>query len=264
MYERLCLVWYKIICRTKVNYNELTRTMPSCHSICEDDVIFELCRRGFFGRNLRVSTHNLPCIETSREGHALRKWTKRGVRFVYFMNMCVAIGGLSYLTNHQRNGAYRCQDFTVSFGDDIWEDAWIINENGEPEQRLLVFAHFNGIYRENGMHDHRPKYTEMNKEDGDPFQTTVPAEIIYCSEIESWVFQHRNIRTSLNEEQENDCSWLLKSPNTESYDLIELAEETEWYMWTGLTESDYPISIECNECDDTSSCNYHGQCIDGE
>ena len=114
------------------------------------------------------------------------------------------------------------------------------------------------------MHEHRPKYTEMNKEDGDPFQTTVPAEIIYCSEIESWVFQHRNIRTSLNEEQENDCSWLLKSLNTESYDLIELAEETEWYMWTGLTESDYSISIECNECDDTSSCNHHGQCIDGE
>lgn len=145
MYERLCLVWYKVIRHTKVNYNELTRTMPSCHSICEDDVIFELCRRGFFGRNLRVSTHNLPCIETSRESHALRKWTKRGVRFVYFLNMCVAIGGLSYLTNHQRNGAYRCQDFTVSFGDEIWEDAWIINENGEPEQRLLVFAHFNGV-----------------------------------------------------------------------------------------------------------------------
>lgn len=83
-------------------------------------------------------------------------------------------------------------------------------------------------------------------------------KIIYCEDIEAWVFQHQNIRTSPTQDEEvifesnlllhpsiyhlikltqyiilyvfqskNDCSWLLKSQNTDSYDIIELAEETE-------------------------------------
>lgn len=37
----------------------------------------------------------------------------------------------------------------------------------------------------------------------------------------------------------------------------------QWFMWKGLVESEYRVSIECNECDDNGeSCNYNGVCID--
>lgn len=61
---------------------------------------------------------------------------------------------------------------------------------------------------------------------------------------------------------QNECSWLLRSPTTDSYDLIQLAEETEWLIWKGLQESEYRISIECNECDSDADCNYNGICSD--
>lgn len=107
------------------------------------------------------------------------------------------------------------------------------------------------------------RYTEQNKEDGSPFRKTVGAEIIYCEDLESWVFRHANIFTSHDDQtEENECSWLLRSPQTESFDIIEVARESDWSVWTGYIEPDYSISITCNECTENSGCNYHGDCID--
>jgi len=57
---------------------------------------------------------------------------------------------------------------------------------------------------------------------------------------------------------------LLRSPNTDSFDIIELAEEVEWFVWKGLVESEYRVSIECNECEvgQDETCNYNGVCVD--
>lgn len=102
----------------------------------------------------------------------------------------------------------------------------------------------------------------MNKADGgDPKGGFVPAEIIYCEAIEAWVFMHPDILTSPEEDEAHDCGWLLRSANTDSYDIIELAEESEFLIWKGLVESDYQVSIECNECEDSESCNYNGVCV---
>ena len=49
---------------------------------------------------------------------------------------------------------------------------------------------------------HQIRYVERNKEDGSPFVETVPAEIIYCEDLEAWVFRHTSIRTSLDELEE--------------------------------------------------------------
>jgi len=166
----------------------------------------------------------------------------------------VGIASLAFVTIMQYHGKYRCDSVSVSFGDAMWEEAYV-NEEANPQ--LLIYSHFNGIYKEIGSHDGKPKYVEQNKEDGDAFKTTVPAEIIYCQEIESWVFRHPNITTAEGTENENKCSWLLRSPNTETYDLIELAEESKWFVWKGLELSDYRVSIECNDCDDDSDCNYN-------
>jgi len=56
-----------------------------------------------------------------------------------------SLGALSYLTVRQKQGAYRCKSFTVSFGDELWEDAYV---GDVLEKRLLVYSHFNGIYEE--------------------------------------------------------------------------------------------------------------------
>ena len=179
--------------------------------------------------------------------------------------MVLGIGALSYMNTTQERGDYRCNSVSIAFGDAIWEDAYVITPNG-PEQRLLIYSHFNGVYVENGTHHGRPKYTEQNKEDGDPFTRTIGAEIVYCEDIEAWIFRHELIRTSSerDEEHENECSWLLRSPNTDSFDIIELSEENNWFVWQGLIENDYPVAIECNECDDESGCNYNGRCVDEE
>lgn len=43
---------------------------------------------GFFGPSLRAATRS-HFIETSRETHRLRRWTKRCIRFFYIFNICV-------------------------------------------------------------------------------------------------------------------------------------------------------------------------------
>ena len=38
----------------------------------------------------------------------------------------------------------------------------------------------------------------------------------------------------------------------------------EWFVWKGLVESEYRVSIECNECEvgQDETCNYNGVCVD--
>ena len=112
----------------------------------------DLLDTGFFGRKLRCATTNLPCIESSKKNtHALRKWTKRFIRLVYFLNTCLGIIYLTYLTIKQQGGSYRCTKILVAFGDEVWENAYVTtDENGQIERRLLIYSHFNGIYEEDG------------------------------------------------------------------------------------------------------------------
>lgn len=54
------------------------------------------------------------------------------------------------------------------------------------------------------LHHGRPRYVERNKVDGAPFKHEhgiIPAEIVYCQVIESWVFRHDDIRTSNTEDE---------------------------------------------------------------
>lgn len=226
-----------------------------------DDIIFELSKRGFFGRKLRVATNRSHCIKGSKESRAFRRWTKRFIRFIYIFNICLGVALLTFATIKQREGAYRCNTVHVDFGDAVWEEAYVTT-GVEKGKRLLLYSHFNGIYEEEGRHDGKPMYIERNKEEGSEFKRTIPAEIVYCQDIESWVFRHKYVTTSSDPDKENECSWLLRSPQTESFDITELAEDTEWFVWRGLVHSDYKVHIECVECDNDADCNYKGVCSD--
>ena len=136
--------------------------------------------------------------------------------------------------------------------------------------------------------------------DGHPYKEVIPAEIIYCSDIGSWVFWHPNIKTSPPNKPEyevsktiynynfyhcltlhfprlidiscasfiqNDCFWLMKSEATSSFDIIESGLST-WYMWDGSVEPGINVVIKCNDCGEEGnmeSCNYNGECgLNGE
>jgi hypothetical protein len=56
----------------------------------------------------------------------------------------------------------------------------------------------------------KPRYVEQNKEDGSPFRSTVPAEIVYCDDAEAWVFRHERISTTLD--TDDDEKVMFTSP----------------------------------------------------
>eukprot|EP00804_Cyclotella_cryptica_P006489 CCRYP_012786-RB/>CCRYP_012786-RB protein AED:0.12 eAED:0.12 QI:1112/0.7/0.90/1/0.8/0.90/11/549/703 len=249
-----------------------------------DDVVFALCKRGFFGHLLKQATGRSIAFvcKKSNEHDKFERSLNRFIRLIYFLNVGLMIAGLSVLMVQQTHGYYRCKSFSIQFGDETWEDAWVELDNGNMEKRLLVYSHFNGIYvdviqsraiarflpvsahhlqplhllyLENGTHDGKPRYVEQNKEDGHSFRSTIPAEIVYCEDAESWVFRHEKISTTLSQEDDdqNECDWLLLSPQTENYDLIEMAQEEYWSMWRGAVMKNYEVYITCNECHRSSA-----------
>jgi hypothetical protein len=233
-----------------------------------DDVIYELCRRGFFSRRLKVAANreNVLKCSSSHNARRIRRLSQRFIRAFYFSCAIAMLVGLSYITHQQTKGTYGCRSLKMKFGDGVWEDAWVkldkqcsvdadCNNTDQRcysgdglcyEKRLLVYSHFNGNYNQNGTFGQRPRYVEMNKESGDFFKSTIPAELKYCQEIKSWVLTHKNIRTSLNPDDDNKCNWLVRSERTEEFDLEELPKKT-WIMWYGQMEKDYDISVSCAE-----------------
>jgi len=250
-----------------------------------DDVIFNLCRRGFFSRRMKVAANqeNMLHCSSSHGARRIRKWSKRFIRAMYFLTAIVLLFGLTYITIEQTRGAYGCRSLIVNLGDGLWENAWVqldkqcsvdadcnnsnqrcYREKKEAfcyENRLLIYSHFNGYYNHKGTKGERPSYEEMNKESGDPFKTTDPAELMYCREIESWVFRHPKIRSSLDIGEEHECNWLLRSDETDDFDLVELSTTENWFLWKGEIKQDYKIKVRCAECANDSDCNYFGKCV---
>ena len=54
-----------------------------------------------------------------------------------------------------------------------------------------------------------PRFVEQNKVGGHPYKEVIPAEIIYCADIGSWVFWHPNIKTSPPDKPEYEVSSTL-------------------------------------------------------
>eukprot|EP00986_Skeletonema_menzelii_P019098 scaffold27063_cov200-Skeletonema_menzelii.AAC.2 len=247
-----------------------------------DDVIFELCKRGFFSRRLKVVANQEYVIQcsSSRDARRVRKWSKRFIRAMYFSTAIILLSGLSIITERQFEGAFGCRSLIIDFGDGVWEDAWVMldqkcsvdadcnNANhrcysGDGfcyENRLLIYSHFNGYYNQEGNAGERPRYVERNKEKGDPFKSTIPAELWYCEDIESWVLSHPKIRPSLDADEINECNWLLRSGETEEFDLVELSTAEQWFLWKGQIQKDYHFQVSCAECANDAECNYFGKC----
>ncbi len=183
------------------------------------------------------------------------------------------------------NGYYFCKEITLDVGDGILEEAFV-NMNGSFEKWVLVYSYFNGgkhflsmsfallvsskltkslVFIKNGTHAGRPLYKEARKFDRQPYNTenqdgtmfpvVVPAEIKYCEEMKSWVLTHENIRKS--ESDDSSCNWLLRSPETDSFNVIDAVGK--WDMWVGVLGTT-DVSISCNRCFERADCNLNGEC----
>jgi len=245
-----------------------------------DDTAFALAKRGFFGRSLLIATNteNKLVISDNSQQAVLKRTSSKFIqeqrlshagmiasksrpnyvaRFIYFMNAVIIVAGLAFVTITQDNGSYRCETINVLFSEEIWEKANVIHE-GSIKQQLLIYSYFNGLYREDGTHHGYPKYVEQSKNDGAAFEDTVGAEIVWCDDINSWVFRHPHIING------NDCSWLWKSPQNGNYDVTS-TDNADWSAWVGENQGEIKplthISITCNECFTSSDCNYRGSCV---
>lgn len=75
------------------------------------------------------------------------------------------------------------------------------------------------------------------------------------------MFMHENIRKDINvTARESECPWLLRSPQTDSFNLLEVSGD--WSIWTGTINTGVTFHSFCNGCDSDADCNYHGVCTE--
>jgi len=71
---------------------------------------------------------------------------------------------------------------------------------------IHTLTHITTITCTKGIVNGYPRFVEQNKVDGSPYEQVIPAEIIYCSDLGSWVFWHPNINTVPPDKPEYEVS----------------------------------------------------------
>ena len=162
-----------------------------------DDIAFKLARIDVFGKRLkRAATQKCFWVVFEKQPLSRRRKMNIFLKAIYFFNLCALLSGMVYVSIKQERGDLLCDSLFVTFGDDIWEEALVKTSSGRIETQMFVYSYFNGLYRRNGTFNGLPIYTEQNKVNGSPFNTTIGAKIMYCKKEAAWVFIHDNIRKS--------------------------------------------------------------------
>lgn len=224
-----------------------------------DDISFQLAKLDVLGKTLRNATSSKSFwAEFERKPYAFRKKMTIFAKFLYAFILLFLLASITAVGIYQQRGHFQCSSITLTFGDDVWENAWV---KGKEDRMVLVYSYFNGLYEKVGMHDRRPLYRERRKSDGGPFQTKIGAEIKYCESENAWVFTHEMIRKTKTSGN-SSCPWLLRSPNTDEFDLLDVPHT--WEIWVGVIDNEAQMSVACNECRDDTDCNLNGVCTDKE
>jgi len=203
-----------------------------------DDIAFNLARMGVFSKSLRAETTNKYFrTEFKKEVDKAEKSRRISLflKAIYFMNLIGLLCGQIYVSRKQSRGDYQCKSITVIIKDEVWEDSVVQVPGKDIEKMVLIYPYFNGHYNQDGSsHDGRPVYVEQNKFDGTEFSTKVPAQIKYCKSIRAWVFTHEYIRKrkSNSTRDDSDCPWLLRSEETDVFDIEEV--QGPWQIWAGV------------------------------
>eukprot|EP00970_Alexandrium_tamarense_P018121 scaffold13320_cov215-Alexandrium_tamarense.AAC.5 len=259
-----------------------------------DDICFTLSTMDVFGKRLKhASKKKYFRTDFDRVPFKRRRKMTVFMKVLYFINLILMMAGMVLVSLNQSRGKYHADSITVTFGNDVWENAYVkvspdgnkgTNTTNGYDEMVLVYSWFNGVYKREGMHDRRPVYVEQNKFDHSAYETTIPAEIKYCKSEGAWVVTHSVISKSRTDDEvsllvsiqcrstchrdtndlfraKTDCPWILKSQPTSEFDLFEVPEN--WLIWIGTVSNSAQLSLTDNQCQDSIDCNYHGQCIDG-
>jgi len=238
-----------------------------------DNVAFSLAKMSMLSASMKAATTRRYFRTEFKRSNPGQSGKSFFFVVIYLLNLSGLLGGMIYVSMKQANGDYQCKSITAKFREDIWRNALVVSSGGY-EERTLMYSYFNGEYVQDGnMHDGRPIYIERRKFDGTEFDTTlpsknllnttvkIPAKFQYCSSIRAWVFMHDNIRKSRRDcssrPECSDCPWLLRSEETEVYDIEEV--KGPWQVWQGVIEAT-DVRISCNECDENADCNLNGVC----
>jgi len=238
-----------------------------------DDIGFNIAKLGIVGQRLRhACTARLFHTEFEKQKFQRNKKCSIFLKCVYVLNFVVFLSGMMFVSIRQKNGYYQCPTLDVDLGDGVWEDPIVFVDGRVYTNYFLVFAYFNGVYKQEGTYNERPLYREQRKFDNGPMLpvempqlnfSIQPAEIKYSTDIGAWVFSHPFIKKSVEEalqsERDSDSeSWLLRSPPTEDFDLLSTTAK-DWSIWLGRIDTTR-VNIACNLCIDDTDCNLNGYC----
>ncbi len=258
-----------------------------------DNVGFYLAKKGYLNfPSIKETTESIAITKMKQnlkgginEPDALkraRKFRKRIQLGVFYTILAISYVLFFVVMTYQGLGTYfrmECERFQIIFPDleyhffpkckgterDNCLEGW------EGRTSVLRYSDFNGLYvaeMKNGWQiereDHFPVYRQRLAGDSDFGKDSPAGEIRYCKKEEAWVFRIPHVSKGSNAD---DCSWLLKSPETDALSLNHVPEE-DWKVWTG-TIDEGTVDITCVECvnEDLAEnqiyhigCNFHGEC----
>eukprot|EP00585_Thalassiosira_rotula_P001482 CAMPEP_0196152068 /NCGR_PEP_ID=MMETSP0910-20130528/34842_1 /TAXON_ID=49265 /ORGANISM="Thalassiosira rotula, Strain GSO102" /LENGTH=133 /DNA_ID=CAMNT_0041415585 /DNA_START=54 /DNA_END=451 /DNA_ORIENTATION=+ len=92
-----------------------------------DDIAFQLAKFDVLGKSLRrAASSKCFAAEVEKTPYAFRIKTTIFVKVVFVFNFLLFLGGMISVTHLQNTGRFHCGDVTVTFGDEIWENAWVV------------------------------------------------------------------------------------------------------------------------------------------
>eukprot|EP00980_Cylindrotheca_fusiformis_P006925 scaffold1442_cov128-Cylindrotheca_fusiformis.AAC.46 len=218
-----------------------------------DDVAFSLAERGYFSNSLKQACHD---VRVHKTPDTKGPWLRR-LALLFFV--LLVISGYTVIFRYQRRGKFLCSRMEVQFGDSFWSELPLFSgvytvDKAKRENRRLVY--------------------------GDEDTNGETAIFRYCFSEKAFVFgpfDDSANYTSLDDYYDEICdpsSYYVKSPTTESFDLLE-ARATDW----SVVRSDdanlvYPVDhlfMQCLDCENGScnqplggSCGKDSKCICNE
>ena len=176
-------------------------------------------------------------------------------RLFFVLIVIILLVFYAILARRQRSGHFICNNLVVQFGDEFRPD--------------LAFYSGAFVQKRSKLLADRAIYEDVKGKG---------ARFAYCRKEKVWAFtgpfdveSYRVVNGSLSPPMMNQdpCSYWLKSPETEAYDILE-TNPSSWLVVDYFTNQTLPVEhfvMVCNDCEGaraSQSCGGHGTCISNE
>eukprot|EP00559_Dactyliosolen_fragilissimus_P000063 CAMPEP_0184874166 /NCGR_PEP_ID=MMETSP0580-20130426/42242_1 /TAXON_ID=1118495 /ORGANISM="Dactyliosolen fragilissimus" /LENGTH=891 /DNA_ID=CAMNT_0027377145 /DNA_START=1139 /DNA_END=3811 /DNA_ORIENTATION=+ len=206
-----------------------------------DDVVFLLCKWGYFGKYLKYDAVLVQSATFTRI-KPNQIWARSLCRTLGLVSIWVScIGWWVIIVLKQMKGGYLCPNIYVQFGDEILPDLGVFSGMYAIDYKKII--------------DNRVVYVEQR--DLTLFEKAKPATFTFCTEEESWLFNYDD--DSEHSPTKDKCEWKAKSDsvdvsNSESYDIM--LSNSHWYA-RNKRDIEIPLqhfSMKCIYCSSDVDC----------